>query len=165
MEIDTYIIAAICTAAAVYNRDDIVTDAATTSSNAYTNITDIVADIIDNDGPSEGLIALATPQYVAKLKQSSLFDSTDVGLKDRKAGVVGTVDNVKIVKVPSSRFPASTDLVITHPMVTIAPEKLIDYTLHQNPQGVSGQLLEYRHRYDAFIDVNKINAVGVHKTA
>jgi hypothetical protein len=164
-EIDTYIIAAICTAAATANRDDIVSDAATTASNAYTNITDIVADIIDNDGPSEGLIGLATPQYVAKLKQSSLFDSTDIGLKDRKAGVVGMVDNVKIVKVPSSRFPANTDLVITHPMVTIAPEKLIDYTLHQNPQGVSGQLLEYRHRYDAFIDTNKINAVGVHKTA
>jgi hypothetical protein len=50
-------------------------------------------------------------------------------------------------------------------MVTVAPEKLIDYTLHENPQGVSGQLLEYRHRYDAFIDVNKINAVGIHKTA
>ena len=164
-EIDTYIIAAICTAAAVYNRDDIVADAATTSANAYTNFTDIVADIIDNNGPSEGLIALATPAYVAKLKQASLLDSSDLGLKDRKSGVVGMVDGVKIVKVPSSRFPASTDLVITHPMVTVAPEKLIDYTLHENPQGVSGQLLEYRHRYDAFVDVNKIYAVGVHKTA
>ncbi len=164
-ELDTYIIAAICTAGATYNRDDVVADAATTSTNAYTNITDMVADIVDNDGPSEGLIGLATPGYVAKLKQSSLFDSTDVGLADRKSGVVGTVDGVKIVKVPSSRFPASTDLVITHPMVTVAPEKLIDYTLHKNPQGVSGELLEYRHRYDAFIDVNKINAVAIHKTA
>ena len=164
-EIDTYIIAAICTAGATANRDDIVADAATTSVNAYTNFTDIVADIVDNDGPSEGLIALATPQYVAKLKQSSLYDASDIGLKDRKAGVVGVVDGVKIVKVPSSRFPANTDLVITHPMVTVAPEKLIDYTLHENPPGVSGQLLEYRHRYDAFIDVNKINAVGIHKTA
>lgn len=164
-EIDTYIIAAICTAGATANRDDIVADAATTSTNAYTNFTDIVADIVDRDGPSEGLIALATPQYVAKLKQSSLYDASDIGLKDRKAGVVGVVDGVKIVKVPSSRFPANTDLVITHPMVCVAPEKLIDYTLHENPQGVSGQLLEYRHRYDAFIDVNKINAVGIHKTA
>lgn len=164
-ELDTYIIAAICTAGAVYNRDDIVADAATTAANAYTNFTDIVADIVDRDGPSEGLIALATPAYVAKLKQSSLYDSSDLGLKDRKAGVVGVVDGVKIVKVPSSRFPANTDLVITHPMVCVAPEKLIDYTLHENPQGVSGQLLEYRHRYDAFIDVNKINAVGIHKTA
>lgn len=164
-ELDTYIIAAICTAGAVYNRDDIVADAATTAANAYTNFTDIVADIVDRDGPSEGLIALATPAYVVKLKQSSLYDSSDLGLKDRKAGVVGVVDGVKIVKVPSSRFPANTDLVITHPMVCVAPEKLIDYTLHENPQGVSGQLLEYRHRYDAFIDVNKINAVGIHKTA
>ena len=164
-EIVTYIVAAICTAAAVYNRDDIVTDAATTAANAYTNFTDIVADIIDNDGPSEGLIALATPQYVAKLKQSSLYDSSDIGLKDRKAGVVGVVDGVKIVKVPSSRFPASTDLVITHPMVTVSPEKLIDTSVHTDPQGISGTLIEYRHRYDAFIDINKINAVGVHKTA
>lgn len=164
-EIDTYIIAAICTAAATYNRDDIVSDSATTADNAYDNFTDIVADIVDNDGPSEGLVALATPDFVAKLKQGTTLDGSDFGLKDRKSGVVGTLDGVKIVKVPSSRFPANTDLVITHPMVCVAPEKLIDYTLHNNPQGVSGKLLEYRHRYDAFIDVNKINAVGVHKTS
>jgi hypothetical protein len=164
-EIDTYIIAAIVTAGALFNRDDIVADGATTSANAYTNFTDIVADIIDNDGPSEGLVALATPAFVAKLKQAAPFDGSDIGLKDRKAGVVTMIDGVKIVKVPSSRFPANTDLVITHPMVVVAPEKLIDYTLHANAPGVSGDLLEYRHRYDAFVDVNKIFCVGIHKTA
>jgi len=164
-EMDTYIIQSIVTAGETYSRDDIVSDAATTASNAYTNLTDIVADIVDNDGPTEGLVALATPAYIAKLKQATLFDSSDVGLKDRKSGVVAKLDGVKIVSVPSSRMPTNTDLVVTHPMVCVAPEKLVDYTLHENAPGISGQLLEYRHRYDAFVDVNKINAVGIHKTA
>jgi len=164
-EIDTYVIAAIVTAGAADSRDDIVTDAATTTTNAYSNFTDIVADIQNNDGATEGLVALMTPAYHAVLKQSSLLDSSDIGLKDRKSGVVAMLDNVKIVKVPSGRFPANTDLVITHPNVTVAPEKLIDYTLHKNPQGVSGVLLEYRHRYDAFVDTNKTKNIGIHKTA
>jgi hypothetical protein len=62
-------------------------------------------------------------------------------------------------------MPADTDLIITHPSVTVAPEKLIDYTLHKNAPGISGDLLEYRHRYDAFVDTNKVDAVGIHKTA
>jgi len=164
-ELDTYIIASIVTAGEVANRDDIVTDAATTAANAYVNFTTINADITNNDGPMEGRIALATPTFVAFLKQSTLFDSSDVGLADRKSGVVAKMDGVKIVQVPSTRFPANTDLVITHPSVCVAPEKLIDYTLHSNAPGISGDLLEYRHRYDAFVDTNKVNCIGIHKTA
>ena len=57
------------------------------------------------------------------------------------------------------------DLLISHPDATVAPEKLVDYTLHNNPPGISGNLLEYRHRYDAFVDVNKVNMIGMHAVA
>ena len=165
-EIDTYIIAAIVTAGEAASRDDIVADAATSSSNAYTNFLDINADISDNEAPMEGRVALLTPDYVSKLKQAiNSYGTSDLSVKDRKSGVLAILDGVKLVEVPSSRMPANTDLVITHPDVCVAPEKLIDYTLHKNPVGVSGDVLEYRHRYDAFIDTNKVNCVGIHKTA
>jgi len=164
-EMDTYIIQTIVTAGEVANRDDIVTDPATSASNAYTNFTDINAEITDDEAPESGRVALMTAGYYNYLKQSGFVLASEKGQESRHSGDLGTVDGVKVVIVPSSRMPANTDLVITHPSVTVAPEKLVDYTLHTNPQGISGELLEYRHRYDAFVDTNRVNCVGIHKTA
>lgn len=164
-EFDTYIIQTIVTAGEVANRDDIVADAATSSSNAYTNFVDINADITDEEAPESGRVALMTADYYNKLKQSGFVLASDKGQSSRHSGDLGTVDNVKVVIVPSNRMPANTDLVITHPVATVAPEKLVDYTLHSNPPGISGDLLEYRHRYDAFVDTNKTGVIGIHKTA
>jgi len=162
-EIDTYVIQTIVTAGEAAGRDDIVADAATTATNAYVNFLEINADISDKECPVEGRVALLTPAYVNFIKQSTLLDSSDLSYKDKKSGVMGKIDGVKLVEVPSARMPANTDLVITHPSVTTSPEKLVDYTLHKNPVGVSGDVLEYRHRYDSFVDTNRINCVGIHK--
>jgi len=164
-EIDTYVIQTIVTAGEAAGRDDIVADAATTATNAYVNFLEINADISDKECPVEGRVALLTPAYVNFIKQSTLLDSSDLSYKDKKSGVMGKIDGVKLVEVPSARMPANTDLVITHPSVTTSPEKLVDYTLHKNPVGVSGDVLEYRHRYDSFVDTNRVNCVGIHKTA
>jgi len=164
-EIDTYVLAAINTAGAVANRDDIVADAATTASNAFTNFLAINADITDKEAPESNRIAFMTATYYNLLKQGGFVLDSDRGQAKLDSGVLGTVDGVKVVTVPSTRMPSNCDLIITHPSVTVAPEKLIDYTLHKNAPGVSGDLLEYRHRYDAFVDTNKVDAVGIHKTA
>lgn len=164
-EIDTYIFQTIATAGALDNRDDIVSDGATSSSNAYTNFSDINADITDQEAPEEGRVAAMTPGYYNKLKQTTVFDSSDTGLADRKKGSIGKLDGVEIVVVPSNRMPANTDLIISHPMVCVSPEKLKDYKVHDNPPGKSGYLIEYRHRYDAFVDANLYGCIGIHKTA
>lgn len=164
-EMDTYILQTIVTAGEADGRDDIVSDAATTSSNAYTNFVDINADITDEEAPEEGRVAAMTADYYGKLKQSGFVTDSDLGYKDKKSGVLGTVDGVKIVIVPSGRMPSNTDLIISHPVACVAPEKLVDYTLHKNPPGIGGNLLEYRHRYDAFVDTNKTGVIGIHKTA
>lgn len=164
-EIDTYIFQTIVTAGEAANRDDIVSDAATTVNNAYSNFVDINSDITDEEAPEEGRVAAMTADYYGKLKQSGFVTDSDLGYKDKKSGVLGTVDGVKIVVVPSGRMPANTDLIISHPSVCVSPEKLVDYTLHKNPPGVGGWLLEYRHRYDAFVDTNRTGCIGIHKTA
>jgi len=164
-ELDAYILSTIVTAGAVYDRDDIVADAATTANNAYTNFLDINANITDNEAPEDGRVAGMTAAYYNMLKQGGFVLDSDSAYRDRKTGNLGTVDGVSVTIIPSNRMPANTDLVITHPQVTVAPEKLVDYTLQKNPQGISGYVLEYRHRYDAFCDTNLINSVGIHKTA
>lgn len=167
-EMDTYILQTIATTGALYDRDDIVADAATSSSNAWTNFTTINADITDREMPEEGRVAGMTASYYNFLKQGGFVLDSDSAYRDRKSGNLGTVDGVEVVIIPSSRMPATSgaiDLLITHPFATVAPEKLVDYTLHNNPPGISGNLLEYRHRYDAFVDVNRVMSIGMHAVA
>lgn len=167
-EMDAYILQTIATAGAVGDRDDIVTDAATSSSNAYTNFLTINADITDNECPTEGRVAGMIASYYNLLKQGGFVLDSDSAYRDRKTGNLGTVDGVEVVIIPSNRMPSTSgaiDLLITHPMATVAPEKLTDYTLHNNPPGISGDLLEYRHRYDCFVDTNKVKCIGMHAVA
>lgn len=164
-EIDTYVFQTITTAGEVASRDDIVSDAATTSANAYSNFLTIQADITNNEAPESGRVAAMIASYYNLLKQGGFVLDSDKGQAKLDSGSLGSVDGVEIVVVPSGRMPSNTDLIISHPSVCVAPEKLVDYTLHNNPPGVSGDLLEYRHRYDAFVDTNKVNSVGIHKVA
>ncbi len=164
-EIDTYIFQTIATAGAVDNRDDIAADTATTAVNAYTNFLLINADCTDNEAPTEGRIAAMTAAYYNFLKQGGFVLDSDSAQKMLHTGDLGTVDGNVVVIVPSNRMPTTSgvvDLLISHPSATVGPEKLIDYTLHSNPVGISGDLLEYRHRYDAFVDTNRTKCIGIH---
>lgn len=165
-EIDTYVFQTITTAGEVANRDDIAADTATTLSNAYSNFLLMTADISNNEAPEEGRVAAMTAAYYNFLKQSGFVVASEIAMADRKSGDLGTVDGVKIVIVPSSRMPTSAtivDLIISHPSVCVSPEKLVDYTLHTNAPGISGDLLEYRHRYDAFVDSNRTDCIAIHR--
>lgn len=164
-EIDAYVFQTLLTAGAVANRDDITTDAAVSAANAYVNFLAINADITNNEAPESGRVAALTANYYQFLKQSGLILDSEKGQGKLDSGDLGTVDGVRLFVVPSSRMPAATELIISHPSVAVAPEKLVDYTLHKNAVGISGDVLEYRHRYDCFVDTNRVNAIGVHKTS
>lgn len=47
----------------------------------------------------------------------------------------------------------------------MAPIKLADYKIHDNPPGINGWLVEGRVIYDAFVLNNKKGAIYVHKTS
>jgi hypothetical protein len=173
-EVDTYRLAVLATAGAlttdflgntVTARNAIVTAGATSSSNAFSNLTTMTASITDGEAPDDGRVAVMTPTYYNLLKQSGFVLNSDLAYKDRKTGYLGEVDNCEVVICPTTRMPSNTDLIITHPMNMVAPEKLKDYTVHKNPPGVNGYLIEYRIRYDAFFDLTKLNTLCIHKTS
>jgi len=173
-EVDTYRLAALATAGALTNggnygtitaRNAIVTAGATTAANAYTNLLSLNADITNNEGIEDGRVAVMVASYYQLLKQGGFVTDSDSGQTKLDSGDLGMVDGLKIVVCPSSRMPSNTDLIITHPSNLTAPEKLKDYTVHKNPPGINGYLIEYRIRYDAFFDLNKIFTLAIHKTA
>lgn len=173
-EIDTYRLAALATAGALTNggnygtitaRNAIVVAGTTTASNAFTNFLTLTADVTNNEAPEDGRVAVMTATYYNLLKQGGFILDSDSAYRDRKSGNLGTVDGCEVVICPSGRMPVNTDLIITHPSNMVAPEKLRDYTVHKNPPGVNGYLIEYRIRYDAFFDLNKIYTLAIHKTS
>lgn len=173
-EIDTYRLAALATAGALTNggnygtitaRNAVVVAGATTASNAYTNFLTLQADCTNNEAPEDGRVAVMTSAYYNLLKQGGFILDSEKGQGKLDSGDLGTVDGTKVVICPSGRMPSATDLIITHPSNLVAPEKLRDYTVHKNPPGVNGYLIEYRIRYDAFFDLNKIFTLAIHKTS
>jgi len=165
-EIDAYRLAALVTAGGAARSTTLLAAAATTAVNAYTNFLTLNAAITDGEGYEDGRVAIVTQGYYNFLKLASGFTlASDKAYSDLRSGTVGNVDGVDVVVCPSSRMPANTDLIITHPKVMAAPEKLKDVVIHKNAPGFNGHLIEYRHRYDAFVDTTKLNCLAFHKTA
>jgi len=163
-EVNTYVLAVINTAGAAADRDDITSDAATSLSNAWTDFLSIQADITNKLGKTTGRVAVMTPDYYNFLKQSGYVLASDSAYKDRKSGSLGTVDGCEIVIHTSAEMPQYVNLIITHPDVTTFADVLTDYVTHKNAPGVNGWLIEGRHAYDAFVDSNKVNQIGIHRT-
>jgi N4-gp56 family major capsid protein len=123
-----------------------------TAANAYSSFLAGQEYLDENKVPAEGRVAFVTPKFYNFLKLDSTFvKASDIGQKMLLNGQVGEVDGVKIIKAPSSYFPAKTPFVITHKSVMCAPKKLQEYKIHENPPGINGNLIEGRIYYDAFV--------------
>jgi len=164
-EINTYVMGVINTVADAAARDDIVTDAATTAANAWVNFLAIRADIQNKLGGTKGFTAVMTPQYYNFLKQSGFVLASEKGQGKLESGSLGTVDGCEVVISNTTEMPTNTDLILTHKDVTTFADVLTDYVTHENPRGVNGWSLEGRISYDSFVDTNKVNMVGIHRTA
>lgn len=116
--------------------------------------------------PAGGRIAAVNATTLAKLKQDSAFVlASEMGQKIKINGVVGELDGVKIVKVPDNYLPTGCEFIITHPSVTVKAEKLADYKIHNDPPFISGNLVEGRVYYDAFVLDTKKNGIYSHYSA
>lgn len=162
-EIDTYRLG-VWSAAAIAN--SYTATAAITASNAYTSLLNAQEALDDAKVPATGRICFVTPKYYNFLKQDNIFiKASDMAQKMLINGQVGEVDGVRIIKAPSSYFPANHAFVLLHPSCSTSPKKLEDYKTHDNPPGISGWLVEGREIYDCFVLASKKNAIWAHKIA
>lgn len=114
----------------------------------------------DAEVPETGRVLVVTPAiYVMMKKSKDIIMETDVGNELRLKGVIGILDGMSVQKVPANRLPSAFGFMVAHPCATVAPVKLEDYTVHENPPGISGSLVEGRICYDAFVLENKAKAI------
>lgn len=133
---------------------------ALTVDNIYEELAKGSEALDDAEAPEEGRYILVTPTTLRLMKLNKyLAFNQDVGKELRVRGVVGRLDGASIIKVPASRLPDGCGFLYGHPMAACAPTKLTDYTIHRNPPGLSGSLVEGRINYDAFVLENKADAL------
>lgn len=131
-----------------------------TSENIYLEIIKGNAVLDNADVPETSRVIVVTPDVYLLMKQcKDIIMETDISNEMRVKGVIATIDGCNIIKVPASRLPENFGFMIAHPIATVAPTKLEDYKIHQDPPGISGSLVEGRICYDAFVLDNKAKAI------
>ena len=134
---------------------------ALSSDNIYSEILKASEALDDAEVPETGRVLLVTPATYALMKSSpDVTLDSDVGQEMRLKGVIAMLDGASVVKVPEN-----FGFMLAHPSATVAPVKLEDYRIHQDPPGLSGALVEGRICYDAFVLDNKMGAIYFQATA
>lgn len=154
-EVDTYVYG-VMTAGAGHKP----TAVALTKTNIYERIITANNTLDNAEVPETGRIIVVTPDVYLLMKQcKDIVMETDIGNDLRLKGVISNLDGANVIKVPKMRLPADFGFMIAHPVATVAPTKLEDYKTHQDPPGISGELVEGRICYDAFVLENKAKAI------
>lgn len=131
-----------------------------TKENIYLEIIKANAALDNADVPETGRNIVVTPDIYLLLKQcKDIVMETDISNELRIKGVIAMIDGANVIKVPATRLPKNFGFMIAHPVATVAPTKLEDYKIHQDPPGISGSLVEGRICYDAFVLDNKAKAI------
>ena len=141
-----------------------VTDVTLTKDNIYDEII-LGTEVLDNaEVPDVGRVLTVTPDVYRLMKKTpDLTLDCDITAEQKAKGVIAMVDGMDVIKIPKNRVPAKFGFMIAHPVATVAPTKLEDYKVHQDPPGISGELVEGRICYDAFILDNKKMAIYYHE--
>ena len=154
-EVDQYVYAEMAA-----NAGTKVVDVTLTESNIYDEIIKGTEHLDDEDVPDTGRVLTVVPEVYRMMKKCpDLSLDCDVTEKQRLSGVIAMVDGMDVVKISKKRMPANAGFMICHPVATVAPTKLEDYRVHQDPPGISGELVEGRIVYDAFVLDNKRKAI------
>ena len=154
-EVDKYVYGVMCTGAGYKP-----TGKALTNENIYNEILAANKALDDAEVLEDGRFIIVTPDTYLLMKQcKDITMETEIGNDMRLKGVISNLDGAKVIKVPSNRLPEKFGFLVGHPCATVAPTKLEDYKIHQDPPGISGDLVEGRICYDAFVLDNKKKAL------
>lgn len=160
-EVDTYTYGVMCE-----NAGQKPSAKALTNTNIYAEILAGNQALDNAEVPETGRSIVVTPDVYVLMKQcKDITMETDIGNELRIKGVIAMIDGAMVIKVPKNRLPENFGFLIAHPCATVAPTKLEDYKIHEDPPGISGSLVEGRIAYDAFVLDNKVNALYYQATA
>lgn len=139
---------------------------ALTVDNVYDMITEATEKLDEENVPVVGRQIAVTPATFKLMKQSKdIILHTEIGQELRNKGIIAEIDGMYVTKVTQATLGTNVGFIVAHACATVAPIKLSEYKIHTDAPGISGELIEGRFYYDAFVLNNKKGAIYVHKNA
>ena len=144
----------------MYNSTEAVKETIT-AQNAYDAFLNGTAALMDSRVPVSECVAFISSKFYKPIKSDSAFiRNGDLSQKMLIKGQVGMVDGIALVVVPADLLPdEKMNFMIAYKNATVAPVKLSEYKIHDNPPGINGWLVEGRVYYDAFVLNNKLKGI------
>ncbi len=137
-----------------------------TDKNIYDEVMNASKALDDAEVPDAGRVIIVTPDVFTLIKKNKDFiKSTEIGQEMAIRGVVAMIDGLTVIKVPANRVPSDFGFLVAHKSATVAPQKLAEFKIHENPPFISGSLVEGRVVYDAFVLDNKKKAIYYQATS
>ena len=111
----------------------------------------------------KGAVSLLIPyEYLDTLQLAKQWINLDsLGGKTLPKGTVGQISGMNVIPITNDRMPANAAFMMIHKPSVISPMKIKDFKGHVDPPGLSGDLLEFRMMYDAFVLGKKADGVAV----
>ena len=110
--------------------------------------------------PAENRYCAIGASLFGKLRLSDqVIHLEGTGNKALKKGEMGECMGFNIIKVPDSYIPEGAYFLCWHKQSVENPHQIADTKVHQDPPGISGDLLEGRFLYDAFVKARKCGGV------
>lgn len=140
--------------------------AAVTASNAYVKFLAQNDAMTEAKVPESGRYCFMSPATYSLLKQDTTFRlACDTAYADLKKGIIGQVDGVTLVKVPSTYLPTNEVFLFIWDQVLIRPMKFNSTRILTDVQGIDGAVAEGRRYYDVFGPANKVPGLRYHLSA
>lgn len=140
--------------------------ASLTAANAYTKFLAANAVLDDALVPEEDRVCFMSATQLNLLKLDQNFSKQcDTAYADLKKGIIGVVDGVTIVKVPTSYLVANTGYLFVYNKIAVSPHKFDMVRVLTEQRGIHGAVAEGRRYYDCFIPTQRATGIYVHMIA
>lgn len=156
-EVDTYRLAKWAQEAGIHR---LLTAAPTKATIAEMIIT-LHNDVVDGGNVPDDLQLTVARKWMPTLKLCDEWIKLDsLGGKTLPKGTIAEFDGMPVRAIPTKRMPANIPFMLTYKNAIIAPMKINDFKGHTDPPGLSGDLLEFRMRHDAFVIGSRSDGVA-----
>lgn len=150
----------VLTAYAIANTQGVIGGTAVAYNTIYQLILAQQAAMSEAKVPEDGRVLFITPTNYNLLKRDPEFvRDADLTYRDLKKGILGQVDGLTIVQLPTSYFVNKFQFLIVKDDLLVSPMKFNSVRTLDDVQGIDGWVAEGRRYYDAFVPTQK--AVGL----
>ena len=111
--------------------------------------------------PEDRTLYISNENYKILKHAPEFINNEKLGAKAIAKGQVGEYDDMTVIKVPKGSWPANVNFMIVQKSCATFPMTLNETKLHEDPPGISGNLLEGRQIYDVFVFAARCKGVYV----